>query len=82
MSIKYKRPPLMPIAGRLLILGFVLFVASCGAATMYALGTSWVYDKETGMLPILQCPNFIMNMGAAEIDGPRCVVRINYSMIN
>lgn len=76
------RPPLMPIVGRLIMLATVLLVASCGAASMYSLGYTWLYDSETGLLPILQCPNFIMNMGAATIDGPRCVVRINYSMIN
>ena len=83
IHMKEKRhPDVGPLCGRVFVLALVLAVASAVASTWYAWGLTWLLDYELGTIPILHCPAFILNPGDAVIDGPRCVVRINYSMVN
>ena len=70
------------IMARVSLLGLFLLIACISAASLYAGGIGWLVDDETGTFPLLHCPSFLLNSGELEVDGPRCVVRVTYSMIN
>jgi Glycosyl transferase family group 2 len=81
--VVYQRPAICPMFGRLLGLSVLLFISCVSAATWYGGGRiTWLFDYGTGTFPILHCPEFILNPGNVPIDGPRCVVRVNYSNAN
>jgi hypothetical protein len=58
-SIKVARPPMLPIFLRTLSLLCALFLCMAGAFTWWSRGISWLHDKGSGIIPVLQCPDTI-----------------------
>ena len=56
-ALKVKKPPVLPIFGRVVTLLFAMIICAGGAFTWWAKGISWIYDEDNnGAFPLLSCP--------------------------
>jgi hypothetical protein len=73
----FKRPAILPILGRLVMLMIIMGVAVGGSCCWYAHGIKWIFDPITGTYPLFDCPDFVVNRADSGFaDGPMCRVTL------
>ena len=78
-KLSLRKPTIAPIFGRVVVLLFVLLLASFVAITAFSNGISWFYDVGRNYSPLLACPSFILNAALVYPNGPVCRMALSYS---
>lgn len=76
-SAKVKRPSILPIFLRTITLGCALFLCMGAAFSWWSKGFSWIWDGDSGKIPIVQCPKAIYSFYNEVPLGPYC--QLSYS---